>query len=296
MIGRKITPAVFLLLIAAVGVVAAAEQAGRQTNQSEKKSRFLRLVRDAKKTPTALEAAIVRCVSRDDGGKGVTVDLISAVHVAEKSYYQRLNREFRNYDVVLYELVAPKGTRVPKGGGQRRSTVSSLQGGLKDLLGLEFQLEQIDYTRKNMLHADMSPEQFAQSMKDRGESIFTIFLRMWGYAIAKQYSGEGKTSDLQLLMAFFDKDRALALKRVMAEQFEDMEGSLMALEGPDGSTIISERNKIALQVLRKQIDAGKKKIAIFYGAGHMPNFQKRLGDEFGLVPERKRWLVAWNLK
>ncbi|HUT13109.1 MAG TPA: hypothetical protein VMY42_21625 [Thermoguttaceae bacterium] len=296
MIGRKIVPALVFLLFAVATVVATAQPAEQRPNPDANKGQFLRLVRNDKKTPTALEAAIVRLVLRDDKGQEVTVDLVSAVHVAEKSYYQRLNREFRDYDVVLYELVAPEGTRVPKGGGDRRSAVSMLQGGMKDVLELEFQLEQIDYTRKNMVHADMSPEQFAKSMKDRDESMFTMFLRMWGYAIAKQYSGSGGAGDLQLLAAFFDKNRALALKRVMAEQFEDMEGSLVALEGPDGSTLISERNKVALEVLRKQIDAGKRKIAIFYGAGHMPDFQTRLGDQFGLVPQSTRWLVAWNLK
>ena len=53
------------------------------------------------------------------------------------------------------------------------------------------------------------------------------------------------------------------------------------MEGPKGSTLISGRNKVALDVLRKEIAAGKKKIAIFYGAGHMPDFQKRLRDDFG---------------
>ena len=220
---------------------------------------------------------------------------MAAVHIAEKSYYELLNREFRRYDVVLYELVAPKGVRVPKGGGSSTSFVSMLQNGMKEILELEFQLQQIDYTRKNMIHADMSPEQFAESMKRKGESLFSMFLRMLGYAIAKQ-GQDGGASDMQLLMALFDKNRALALKRVMAEQFQDMEGTLIALDGPDGSTIISERNKVAIGVLRKQIAAGKRKIAIFYGAGHMPDLQQRLGEDFGLVPISTRWVVAWNLK
>jgi hypothetical protein len=101
---------------------------------------------------------------------------------------------------------------------------------------------------------------------------------------------------MQLLMALFDEDRALALKRVMAEQFQSMDGMLSAVEGADGSTLISERNKVALEVLRKQIGEGKKKLAIFYGGGHMPDFDKRLRDQFGLAPTSTRWLVAWDLK
>ncbi len=48
------------------------------------------------------------------------------------------------------------------------------------------------------------------------------------------------------------------------------------LEGPKGSTLIGERNKRALDVLKKQIASGKKKIAVFYGAGHMVDMEKRL--------------------
>ena len=37
-------------------------------------------------------------------------------------------------------------------------------------------------------------------------------------------------------------------------------------------------------MLRKELAAGKKKIAIFYGAGHMPDLQKRLHDDFAMKP------------
>ncbi len=294
MVRRKITPIAVLVGMLIVAASAVAEPPADRPKEKPK-SQFLRLSRGADKSPLALEAAIVRCTPLDRTKPGPTVDLVAAVHIAEKSYYQSLNREFRKYDAVLYELVAPEGTKVPKGGGAGGSPVSMLQMGMTDILELEFQLTGIDYSQKNMVHADMSPQQFADSMRRKGESFFTMFLRLLGYAMAKQSQGTG-SSDMQLLMALFDKNRALALKRVMAEQFADMEGTLIALNGPDGSTIISERNKVALQVLRKQIAAGKQKIAIFYGAGHMSDLQKRLRTDFGLTPTSTRWLVAWNLR
>ena len=160
---------------------------------------------------------------------------------------------------------------------------------------LEFQLEQIDYTRDNLVHADMSPEQLLQSMKNQ-DDFLAIFFRLMGYAAAKQSQGTDQSSGIDLLAALFNKNRPLALKRLMAEQFEDMEGELAALEGPEGSTLISRRNKVALEGLRKQFAAGKRKIAIFYGAGHMNDMQKRLLRDFGLVPTSTRWLMAWDLK
>jgi hypothetical protein len=94
----------------------------------------------------------------------------------------------------------------------------------------------------------------------------------------------------------FDKNRSLMLKRLMAEQFQAMGGMLTDMEGTDGSTLISERNKKALQVLRKEIKGGKKKLAIFYGGGHMPDFDKRLRDDFDMVPVSTRWILAWDLR
>ena len=67
----------------------------------------------------------------------------------------------------------------------------------------------------------------------------------------------------------------------MAQQFESLEGSMSALDGPDGSTIITERNKRCFDVLDKQLAAGKKKIAIFYGAGHLPDMERRLDSDYG---------------
>lgn len=258
---------------------------------------FLRLTREKGRTPTALSASIVRFVPQDCGKTGPTVDLIAAVHVADKAYYAELNRQFEKYDAVLYELVAPAGTRIPKGGGKPGAhPVSMIQKLMSDVLRLQFQLEGIDYTAQNLVHADMSPEQFAKSMEARGESVWSTMLRMMGYAMARQGGDSSGSSDAKLLMALFDKNQALALKRVMAEQFDDLQGSLNVLEGPKGSTLIAERNRVALGVLREQIRAGKQKLAIFYGGAHMPDFERHLRDDFGLVRLSERWLTAWDLK
>jgi hypothetical protein len=94
----------------------------------------------------------------------------------------------------------------------------------------------------------------------------------------------------------FSPNRALEMKRIMASQFENLDTLTTALGGPDGSTLIEGRNRAALAVLKKQIEAGKKKIAIFYGAGHMPAFERQLAADFDLKFASERWLEAWNLR
>jgi hypothetical protein len=258
-------------------------------------AKFLRVVKDDKKQPLAMETSIARFAPAD-AGSGVVVDLIGAVHVADKKYYEALNKKFDEYDVVLYELVAPEGTKIPKGGREKNEhPVAAIQKGMQSILELEFQLEQIDYTKKHLVHADMSPEQFAKSMKDRGESFLQLFLRMMGQALAQQ-GGRQQVSDAEILFALFSPDRAHQLKRLIALQFEEMGGMLMALEGPQGSTIITERNKVALEVLKKQMADGKKRIAIFYGAGHLPDMEKRLVSDFKLQPGEVTWVEAWDLR
>lgn len=40
----------------------------------------------------------------------------------------------------------------------------------------------------------------------------------------------------------------------------------------------------------------KRKVAIFYGAGHMDDIVARLRDDFDLAPAKVRWLTAWKLQ
>jgi hypothetical protein len=67
------------------------------------------------------------------------------------------------------------------------------------------------------------------------------------------------------------------------------------LDGPDGSTILTERNKVALKVLADQLKTDKRRLAIFYGAGHLPDMEKRLIGDFKLKRGDQTWLSAWDL-
>jgi len=263
--------------------------------------KFIRVRRDEKGKPVAMETAVVRYVSADR--PGVTVDLVGAIHIADKSYYDELNKRFETYEVVLYELVAPEGTRIPKEGrpGNTAHPIGAMQNGMGAMLELEHQLDRVDYTKENFVHADMSPEDFSKSMEKRGESLMQMFLRLMGQGMVQQAAQQQKeggagSTDLGLLMALFSKDRAHKLKSLFADQFENMESQMLVFNGPEGSTIITERNKKAFEVLDKQLKAGKKNVAVFYGAGHLPDMEQRLATDFGLKREGEKWLTAWSLE
>src|SRR5262245_5920491 len=152
-------------------------------------AKYIRLRRDDSQRPLAMETAVVRFTSA--ARPGVVVDLIGAVHIADKGYYDELNKLFESYDVLLYELVAPEGTKIPKGGRKGGNThpIGALQDGMGSLLELQHQLACIDYTKDNFVHADMSPEEFNETMTDRGESFFQMFLRMMGQGMAQNAAG-----------------------------------------------------------------------------------------------------------
>ncbi len=242
--------------------------------------------------PIGLQTSILH-YSTSDGSQ--TVDLIGAIHIGERSYYEELNRRFRDYDALLYELVAPKESRIPQKGAAPRSTIGYLQTGMTDMLGLRFQLHEIDYTPENFVHADMTPEEFRASMKRRKESLGKMFFRALGQSVAQQSDRKHQGGEVAMAAAMFADDREQKLRVILANQFADLDGSTLVFGGPDGSTLITERNKKALTVLDSQLKSGQKKIGIFYGAGHLEDMAERLERDFKMHLTKIDWLTAWNL-
>jgi hypothetical protein len=70
----------------------------------------------------------------------------------------------------------------------------------------------------------------------------------------------------------------------------------VGISGPNGSTLITERNKRALDVLEKQLDKGTRRMAVFYGAGHLAEMNDQLLKRFDMKPVSIEWLEAWNLR
>jgi hypothetical protein len=291
-------------LIALIALAPAARAADPVATEKKPSAKFIRVQRDAKGLPTTLETNIVRYVPADGKGE-LTVDLVGAVHVADRGYYEKLNSHMEQYDVLLYELVAPPGTRIPKGGAkQRGNPLAFLQNMMKSALKLESQTELIDYTKKNFVHADLSPEQMMEAMKDRGEDGMTLTLGIVADMLKQQNAAARKQKetpnrveeDIDIFTIFSDPEAPAKLKRMMAPQFEDMESPSSGL-GPTLNTIlISDRNQAAMKVFQKELAGGKKKIGIFYGAAHMPDFEQKLLADFGLKRQEEVWLTAWDLK
>ncbi len=161
------------------------------------------------------------------------------------------------------------------------------------MLELEYQLAEIDYQATNFVHADMSPEEFMKDMEQRGDDLWKMFARLMGAGLATQTGGE-----LGMFSALMSDNRSVKLKRVFAKQLIEADAVTAGMDDDKGeNTLIKGRNRKAFEVLSRELAAGKRKIAVFYGAGHLSDMADRLEKDFGLIdqPTQTKWLTAWDL-
>lgn len=256
--------------------------------------------------PDKTPSDFVRFVKVADGGhldtaittykKGdVTLTLFGAVHIADAKCYAALNDRFTQCEVLLYELVGPPDYRPTKNREERGfNPVSMLQQGLKNSLELTFQLDEIDYQAANFVHADMTPQEFEASMAKRGESLLSIMWKMMVdgmQAQAAKAPGESPAPDVDLVKAFRSGEGRHTLRMLFGQQMEEIEA--LSVGGSSG-TLLEGRNEKCLEVLRRELEAGKKSIGIYYGAAHFPHMEKRLVEDFGFRKVNHEWLVAWD--
>ena len=264
-----------------------------------KSQEFIRLRKDEEGKPVALETAIVRYVPASGEG-GVTLDLIGAVHVGDKKYYENLNKRFEQYDAMLFELVAEKGTKIPKGGkpGGDMLPVELM----KNFLLLESQLVHVDYTKKNFVHADLSPKEMKEAMRKRGETGVTLtlgiirdILKEANRMEQQQAANAVELPELTISDLIFRSSGAVKMKRFLAAQLSSTQ-AMGAMGETLNTLLIADRNKAALKVFQTEMAKGKKKMALFYGAAHMPDFEQRLLADYGLKRDKVEWVPAWDLR
>jgi hypothetical protein len=268
------------------------------------KLEFVRFNEDGKGGGT-LDTAIASYRNAD----GVVVHLVAAVHVGEPAYYKGLADTFDAYDALLYELVKPKDGVVPGAKAATRPTapgaqirgaaaLGGLQSFLRNVLKLEFQLDAINYDRPNFVHADLDAETFNAMQDERGESLFGLMIRSVVHEMKRQAAGEGgpPITFLDILAAMNSPDSTRQYKLLLARQFRQMEEQLQGMEGEEGSVLLSERNKVALRVLKRTIAKGNKTIGVFYGAGHMRGIENELVGKMGFKPIAVEWRIAWDMR
>ena len=173
--------------------------------------------------------------------------------------------------------------------------MSKAQVALTKALDLTFQLDEIDYGQPNFVHADLTPSEFRQSMADRNESLYVYFWRIF-FASVNEYARDPLgLNDWQMLAGMVTSGEDNSLKTMMAWEMTDIDAVQDILGEDSDSAIVGARNEKAIAVLRSRMDAGDRRIGIFYGVAHMPDLEERLLDEVGLTYETTTWVDAWQL-
>lgn len=210
--------------------------------------------------------------------------------------------------------------------------IGCIQRQMAQILKLDFQLDCLNYQSENWQHADLDYETFQLLQEAKGESLFSFAkdttLRstkamlqpsipedldpwrsklLWAsrvlpmplvglFLIGSVCANVGSpASEYPEIEALSRLDVSAAMKLFLAKSLtSDLTQNTADVE--EKSVIIGERNRVAIENLRRAMDKGQNKIAILYGGGHMPDLGRRLREEFDLVPYGVEWVTAWSIR
>lgn len=254
--------------------------------KKEAKTDFIRVSEGGNEVK--LQTSVTRYV-RD----GLKVDLIGAVHVADKQYFTDLNVLFEKYDALLFEMVGGDkmegGKKVDDGKkvDVQFSFLDTMYNSMQKRLALAGQKEHVDYGKENFVHADLTMEEFTRLQSEKKESLFSFALKNAQSAP----KGVKQPSMLKMMRALWSGNSDM-LKLSLVHTLGAGDDQIAAFAGK--SVIIGDRNVKCLEVMEGQVKAGKKNIGIFYGAAHFPDMEERILAQ-GFKKKHQFWMTAWNI-
>jgi len=206
------------------------------------------------------------------------IDLVGAIHVAEKDYYWRLQARLEKSDIVLYEGVGKKDDSAPE-----VEVNKTAYGRLASSLGLVVQKPGIDYSRPNFRRCDLTVEEM--------EGLLEKEIAGGGSSAIAAREARDELADIGTAMhgRRWTLNAALGIVRLSPALQEHLRLSLAGVGSDareDESTISprldqlikEDRNRHVVAELQKLLrrERGHRRVAIFYGSAHMPDLERRL--------------------
>jgi hypothetical protein len=181
-----------------------------------------------------------------------------------------------------------------------------MQSTLASALGLVFQLDAIDYDRTNFLNSDLSIAQIQRIMagnqpaaapgqKGGGNGSFDMLLQIMD---GSSFLGSLFKIGMQII-ATSPQMQAVA-KLTMIEAIGRLKGDMSDVQGlpPEWKqlikVLIQARNQNLMVDLKAELHKIPRSgsIAVFYGAGHMDDLEKRVTGELHYRSADEIWLTA----
>lgn len=176
----------------------------------------------------------------------------------------------------------------------------NLQSELASALGLEFQLDSIDYEAEHWIVSDMTIAEVDAALQERGLDIGLVEDSLMGGSLPMQLV-RGLLRIIRLADVFLEGAIADTVKVALIEMLGDptlVEASMKQLGAGFEEVIVGERNQVTMNDLKAVIEADDdvETVGIFYGAAHMHDFEVRLAEQLGYehVPgdEAAHWFRA----
>jgi hypothetical protein len=284
-----------VLPVTRLGLPLCAQQPAAEPQQ-ERKLEYIRV--DEDDTAARLQTTVITLEKN-----GVQVDLVGAIHIADKAYYDKLNERFTGYDKVLFEMVGGEklgggesGNETGEDGNEPAAAAEKNKlSGLRDIYGmvanflkLTGQTEGIDYKAKNFVHADLTMKEFEEKQKERNESLLGLALKASVSAQDQQNVAEPNMA--RMLQAMLSGNSNM-MKLELIHTLGQGDDQIRMFAGE--TVILTDRNARCIEVLEREAKQGKK-FAIFYGAAHFPSMEKSLVGK-GWRRTKEEWLTAWDI-
>ncbi len=228
-----------------------------------------------------------------DQASETTLFVVGVLHIGELEYYQELQTGLDSCDLVLFEGVRPgDGDAVPSEDQlASMDLLMRMQLAMKDALDLTFQKDGIDYDRDFWRNADMDFASMQARMKELGTGLPTD-----NPLLRNLLDGV-----LRLLDPTQVRKHPTIVQRLRRTMGPTLQMANEVMQGPAfakmGQVIITERNAVVLEMLAEEIAGGPggRRIALFYGAGHLPDFDQKL-EELGWTYQGEGWHRAWSIE
>jgi hypothetical protein len=204
----------------------------------------------------------------------------------------------------------PRGLPAPPAEGYSLDPLTGLQTFMGNILELDFQKDGISYQRSWWKPADVTGEELMALLGEQDFGPMSLLRQSADARAQAQVEGAMRTALGELASSLVTgKPLRVILKETFAEVLTAQMSGLSSNTAPEqpeqepapreldpfNAAIILGRNDVAERKIGEALTVkGARRIALFYGAGHMPDLEARLHRK-GFVRASERWLGAWDM-